>query len=159
MALTVPVPGKATISIDGTAFAITRNGIAYAERPFFSDVFSDTHGGDSGPPIDRQYLGMIADIRIICVEWDKALLSEILSNLQGGTGGSVPVGDIGALLIAASKYFQLSWACATDNSFNRTFSRAVPSAEPKEVPVGTKNSELVLAWEGWRNISTGYVWQ
>ncbi len=158
MPTAVQVPGLAVVSVGGSVFGRTRNGIHYSEEPFYNDVHGDAHGGDQGPPIDRQYLGIIARVRLQMTDWDKAVFSTILANVAGGAAGTVLASNIGALYIGGSKFLTLSWTCALDASFNRSFDIAIPTTEPKEVNVGTLNAECLVNFECWRRASDGRIW-
>lgn len=163
MPTAIQVPGKAVVSL-GTpgspaVLGETRNGIILAERPFFHDVHGDAHGGDEGPPIDTQFLGMIADVRLHLVNFDKAVWLLAQKKMASiATPGTILAADIGKLIVGGGAYYSLSWTCAIDASFARSFGIAIPTMEPQEINIGTVNAEAILAFQCWRNIATGVVW-
>jgi hypothetical protein len=159
MAAEIIVPGKAVVSLGGSILGESRNGIILHETPFFNDVHGDAHGGDAGPPIDRQDLGYIAHVRLHLTKWDKAIWLNAMKKFSTrGTAGTVTAADIGKLYIGGSGFYSLSWTCAIDASFARTYPIALPAGEPQEINIGTVYAEAILAFECWRNPSTGVIW-
>jgi hypothetical protein len=109
MAAIVQAYGLATIKVDCGAgletLGYTRNGAEENYEAFWIDVPGDQHGGDQGPPIEVQYLGEIARIRLEMTKYDEAVLDKVKARLRSGTAGTV--GTPGTLMFAGSKYIRV----------------------------------------------------
>lgn len=153
MAVTIVVPGLATVKLDtGDANALeilgtTRNGVEITFEGFFLDVPGDENGGDDGPPIDVQYLGETARIRMELTKWDTAIADKITHRERGGTAGVVPTA--GNLQFQGSKSYRLLInTVSVPFNFPRTIIRM-----PIEINRGTKFSTLVIEGEAHKNAS------
>jgi hypothetical protein len=88
MTATVHNHGKATISVDtggGNTLEIlgyTRNGADVTEEGFFVDVPGDENGGDAGDPIDIQYIGEMARVRLEMTKLDVAVMNKVMARLN-----------------------------------------------------------------------------
>ena len=123
----------------------TRNGADITLESMFLDVPGDQNGGDDGPPIDVQYLGDIARVRLELTKWDEAVADKLLPRLRGGTAGTP--GAPGTLMFQDSKSYRLLLNSASEpRNFLRTFPRM-----PIEMNAGTKFTTLVIEFECHEN--------
>lgn len=151
MAAAVKVAGLSTIKVGtGVGGALetlgyTRAGGEVRSQAFYIDVPGDENGGDQGPPIEIQYLGEIARIRLELTKWDTTVGQSIRSRLLGGTEGTP--GSAGTLMFSESKTVRvlISNANAPMN-FPRCFLRG-----EWEINLGTKYSTLVLEFEAHKD--------
>jgi hypothetical protein len=129
----------------------TRNGAEMSQQGFFLDVPGDEYGGDDGPPIDVQYMGETATIRLELTKWDATVAAEVEARLQGGTGGTP--GVPGTLMFGGS----VSWRVLLDTtSGDRNFLRCFPR-EVIELNKGTRFSTLVVVFEAHEGAG-GVLW-
>ncbi len=145
MALIVQVPGLATIKV-GEALSIlgyTRNGVEITHDASWLDVPGDENGGDDGPPIDVQFLGMIDRVRMELTKWDQTVADLIRARLNGATAGTAAVA--GTLMFGNAKTFALQIAVA-GLALPFDYPRAFPRM-PIEENRGTKFATLVIEWE------------
>ena len=157
MAESVQVAGPCLVKVGtGSAGSLetlgyTRQGADVRDQAFFVDVPGDQNGGDQGPPIDIQYMGEIARIRLELTKWDDAIAAKIRTRLLAGTEGSP--GTAGTLMFGDSKTVRvlLSTTMGPMN-FPRAFLR-----DPWEVNKGTKYSTLVVEFEAHKD-STGVLY-
>lgn len=155
-----PVPqvaGPAAIRIgdEGVALAAldllgyTRNGAEMTSEGYFLNIPGDQNGGDDGPPIDVQYLGETARIRIELTKWDATIAAGIEARIQGGTGGTP--GTPGSLM-SANSHRLLIFTTAQARNFPRAFPRGAI-----ELNKGTRFSILVFEFEAHEDAS-GVLW-
>lgn len=93
MAVQVNVAGAVTVKVqfpegDLEVVGKTRNGPDVSEQPFFLPVPGDDNGGDAGPPIDIQYLGEIAHIRLELTKYDPDIVELIRAFVAGAVLGT-----------------------------------------------------------------------
>ncbi len=148
MALAVQAAGVVTVKFKNTADAAAintlgqvRNLAEVTKEAFFLDVPGDANGGDDGPPIEVQYLGEIARVRLELTKWDDTEADKIRARLSAGTAGTP--GVAGTLMFGSDKHFRLLLDCTNDP---RNFMRAFPRM-PIEIGRGTKFSTLIMEWE------------
>lgn len=86
----VNVPGAVSVQIsgiDGVAGLVplgyTSDGVEITHREFAIEVKSDRYGGEQGPKIDKQYLGLEAEIRMTLTEFNAEYLNRLMSRLPG----------------------------------------------------------------------------
>lgn len=157
MASLIQVGGLATIKVDTASsnaleiIGTTRNGAEITFEGFFLDVPGDENGGDDGPPIDVQYLGETARIRLELTKWDTAVADKVSHREYGGSVGVVPTA--GNLQFQGSKSFRLT-VNTTSVAYN--FPRAIMRM-PIELNRGTKFSTLVLEFEAHKD-ANGVLW-
>jgi hypothetical protein len=75
-----------------SSLGYTEDGAETEKQPYQYNVFGDQNGGVDGPPIDVQYLGEIARVRLLLTSFDTAvtdLLDAILAGATAGTPGTV----------------------------------------------------------------------
>lgn len=113
MAKLIHVAGIATIKIatgslgSGTLeeLGVTRNGAQITFQEFSSPVPTDEHGGDEGPPVDIQYFGEIATVRLELTKFDAAVAAKVAARLRAGAIG-VP-NTPGTLKIQGDHFYRL----------------------------------------------------
>jgi hypothetical protein len=141
MAPGIQVYGPAKISIDAAELGYTRNGADVRSRGYFVDVPGDENGGEQGPPIDIQFMGEVANVRLELTKYDATVADTVLARLKGGAAG-VP-GAAGTLMFGGNKEFSLVITGATQTM---TFARAILRGD-WELNKGTRYSMLVLEFE------------
>jgi len=123
----------------------TGQGADVQNQGFFLDVPGDENGGDAGPPIDIQYMGEIARIRLELTKWDSAIAAKIQTRLLAGTAGTP--GTAGTLMFSGSKTVRVLLSTTSGPmNFPRCFLR-----NPWEINKGTKYSRLVLEFEAHKD--------
>lgn len=153
MAAQVHVAGITLVKIatpaDGSLESVgyTRNGPDVSERPFMIPVPGDENGGDSGPPIDIQWLGETARIRLEFTKYDSAVTDKLRKFVAGATLGTPATA--GTLMFQDNKAHRLVLA-NTNNPLN--FPRVVFN-EPAEYNVGSRYTVLVLTAEAHKDAS------
>lgn len=149
MAVTVNVDGPALVRVDtGDLNALedlgyTRDGAEIRFEAYFLDVAGDENGGESGPPIDVQYMGERAVIRLELTKFDGTVADKVTPRLYGGTAGTP--GAAGTLMFGGGKCYRV--LINTSNrpmNFPRCFIR-----DAIEVNKGTRFSRLLLAFEAY----------
>lgn len=129
----------------------TRNGAEVGEHAYYEDVHGDENGGDSGPPIDIQYLGQIAIIRIDCTKFEIAVINKIRARLKSGTVGTP--GTPGTFMFADDKSFRF----LLDNTNDpRNFTRCICRDEIGS-NTGTKYQSWSLVIEAHKD-GSGVLW-
>lgn len=151
MTAAVQVTGPALVRVGtGTDNALeslghTGQGADVQSQGFFLDVPGDENGGDAGPPIEVQYMGEIARVRLEMTKWDSAVAAKVQSRLADGTAGTP--GTAGTLMFGDGKTIRV--LLSTTNgpmNFPRCFLR-----NPWEINRGTKYSRLVLEFEAHKD--------
>ena len=147
MAVQVVVNGLCRVYLDtGAANALeelgrTRNGADVTLESRFVDVPGDEFGGEEGPPVDVQYLGAIARVRLELTKFDDAVADKVRAVLYDGTAGT-PMGP-GTLVFQDRQEFRLLLKTVRKPmNFERAFPR-----QAVEQNKGTKFSTLVVEFE------------
>lgn len=147
MAVTVNVDGLAAVRVDtGDTNALedlgyTRDGAEIRFEGHFVDVPGDEKGGENGPPIDVQYMGERAVIRLELTKYDPAVAEKVMARLYGETPGTP--GAAGTLMFSGDKCFRvLINTPARPLNFLRCFAR-----EAIEVNKGTRFSRFIVVFE------------
>jgi hypothetical protein len=148
----IQVAGLAAIKIDGELLGYTRNGADTTKEAYWLDVPGDENGGDDGPPIDVQYLGEIARVRLEFTKWDEAVANKVRARVKGGTAGSPA--DAGTLMAGDGKTVTLT---IDSPQLTRHFYKAFPRM-PIEMNRGTKFSTLVCEFECHKDGETGQLY-
>lgn len=149
MAESVHNHGKATIKVGtGTSAALellgyTRNGADVTEEGFWIDVPGDEHGGDSGPPIDIQYIGEMARVRLELTKFDQAILAKVMKRLNAAAKTAGARGTVGRFVFLNSEFFRLVIDTPTNP---KNFPVAVPRA-PTNRNMGTRFTMKVLEFD------------
>ena len=164
MAAVIQVPGPCLVKVStGGSVSVptletlgyTVNGADITHEVMMDDILGDQNGGDSGPPIDIQYYGQIARVRLEMSKWDSAVLHKLLPRVHpdGGAGGLVTVNTatVGTLIAGSSSGFRLlllPTAVAVNGPMvgPMNFLIAIPRG-PMEVNKGSKWARLVLDFE------------
>lgn len=154
MAETIVVAGLTAVKVDtGSANALellgySRDGVDAEYEGYFSDVPGDQNGGESGPPIDVQFMGEIAIVRLELTKWDTAVAAKIRPRTYGGTAGTPTTP--GSLMFQGSLSYRLLLHSAT------TIPQNFPRAFPRHrfvINRGTRFSRLVCEFECHKNAS------
>ncbi len=163
----VNVTGLAVVKVGDVAatqdtledLGYTRNGVEISFTGFFLDVPGDENGGDDGPPVDVQYMGETATIRMELTKYNATVAGKVSARVNGGVEG-VPVaagtlmfGDRNDLAnnVAWRLLIQVSGGVGNMN-FLRAFPRNVI-----ELNKGTRFSTLVVEFEAHKNLA-GVLW-
>lgn len=150
MATTVNVGGLATVKVGtGAADALetlgyTRQGVTITAQDYYLDVPGDQNGGDEGPPIDVQYMGETAIVRLELTKWDVDIEDKVVCRVKGGTAGSPSAS--GTLMNANGAMRLLVDTPTRPYNFPQAFPR-----KPIEVNRGTKFSTLIIEFECHEN--------
>lgn len=157
MAVTVYVPGPATIKIAVPSGSLQTLGYARNETeiiltPFYHDIHSDENGGDQGPPVEKQFLGAVAQIRMRLSKIDTAVADIVEKFMSGASAVGAP-GAAGSLMFAGDNSLRLLIDSATGP---RNFLRACPTS-PIESNHGTKAMEKFVEFTAYKNDS-GVLW-
>lgn len=157
MAEAVQVLGVAAIKLDvgeGSALALlgyTENGAFITEEGHYQEVPGDQNGGDSGPPIEKVYMGETARVRIELSKWD-ATVAALVKNRNKGTTEGTPAAA-GTLVFAGGYFYRLLIHSTT---LPRNYLCAVPD-QPYEINVGTKYSRLVFEFTCYKHPVSGVL--
>jgi hypothetical protein len=158
MAATPQVAGKCLIKISVASpwsvlldLGYSRNGVDVDEEGFFGDVPGDENGGDSGPPIDIQYFGNTARVRLELTKFDRTVFDHLRKRVQGSTIGTPATS--GTLMIAEGKYCRL---CLVATNDNRNFPIAIPR-NVISMNIGTRFQTAVCEFECHKD-SNGVLW-
>jgi hypothetical protein len=164
MAAVIQVPGPCLIKVSTggpissptlETLGYTVNGADVTHEVMMDDIPGDQNGGDSGPPIDIQYYGQIARVRLEMSKWDTDVLHKLLPRVHpaGGVGAVVALSTatVGTLMAASGSAFRLlllptSAAANGPMVGPMNFLIAIPRG-PIEVNKGSKWARLVLDFE------------
>lgn len=140
----------------------TRNGAQIREETFHLNVPGDQNGGDEGPPIEVQQLGMVAHIVIELTKWDKTIADHIRKQADGATLGT-PVAA-GSLMFSASLGWRVTLVPLSGTGIGQplNFPRCI-TRQPRELNLGSKFSTMFVEFEAhedgsgvlWNNSTTG----
>lgn len=153
MAITPRVAGACLIRIATLSSAsgalqslgYTRNYGETRKEAFHLDIPGDERGGDDGPPIDIQYLGEIAIVRLELTKWDDTVANLVRARVDGATAGQPAAA--GSLMFSAALSMRLLLHSPIDP---RNFPVAIPR-NPIEIGRGTKYSSLICEFECHKN--------
>ena len=164
MAAIIQVPGACLVRVGtgGTGasptledLGYTVNGADITHEVMMDDIPGDQNGGDSGPPIDIQYYGQIARVRLEMSKWDTTVLHKLVPRLHTAGAGALAAMNtqtVGTLVAGGAAAFRLVLIPATAGAGTGpmvgpiNFSIAVPRG-PMEVNKGSKWARLVLDFE------------
>lgn len=82
------------------------------ERAFWHNIPGDRHGGPQGPPIEVQWLGSIAVVRMELSRWDTANMDLLRKRKVNATLGTMLLSEVGSLMLA-TRAFRLCLASTT----------------------------------------------
>ena len=151
MAEIIQVAGACECKIQMTNFAsdvittlgFTRNFGEIRTEARFLDVPGDENGGDDGIPIDIQYLGEIAIVRLELTKYDTAAANAVRARLDNATFGTNAA--IGTLMFGATKTMRV---ILDTPSLPHNFPLCIPNGAI-EIGVGTKYSTLILEFTAY----------
>jgi hypothetical protein len=149
MAEAVQVAGACRVQVDSGEgienLGYSVNGVDAVAEAFWIDVPGDENGGEQGPPIEIQYLGEIARVRMELSKWDSAVFAKIEARLNNATAGTPATA--GTLVFANALEFRL---LLNATNFDRNFPRAIPRGAI-ELNRGTRWARAVIEWECHKN--------
>ena len=136
MATAVQNAGLVTVKINANqgdgieTLGYTRNGVDPEHDARLVNVPGDANGGDEGPPIEVQYMGEIARVRLELTNFDIAVARKIERRVPSKTLGTVPAsgstGSAGTFLLGtAANRFRLILDSPND-----------PQNYPIAIPIG-----------------------
>jgi hypothetical protein len=146
-----PLAGSPTYNDLGT----TRDGVAITSDGYFLDVKNDEMGGEAGPPVEIEFMGETAKIRVELTKYDPAIAKTLEDHCQCTTPGvpAVP----GTLMFASSTIqtasggavgIKIACASVAAGAIVRTYKRCVIH-DAVEVNRGTKFSTFVLTFTAY----------
>lgn len=155
MALAVHVAGLTTVKVEFSSGGLqtlgySRNGVDITYEGYHLDVHGDENGGDDGPPIEVQYMGEKANVRLELTKFDRAVADLCTSRLDGADPGEP--GAAGTLMFGANKMFRLLLD-SPDRVRNFPWAFVRGSIEENQ---GTKFTTLVMQIECHKD-STGVL--
>jgi len=155
MALVVVKTGLVTLKAEFSAGTIVDVGQAenmteVREIPFWHNVPGDAHGGPEGPPIEIQFLGAIAKIRITMSKWDTTHVATI-RKFAVATQGTILAAEVGTLMLANKTFRIILSAVSLPLPLN--FPCVFPR-DPVEYAVGTKYSAMMIEFEAHKHPTT-----
>lgn len=167
----IVVPGRVQILVafpsaytDLFVLGESEDSIQVRIRKFELDVPGDRYGGNSGPPTEKQFLGMVAEFELKMSRYDPAQVAK-LENIGGllSTNGEIPLASIGALMMA-TRGVRVLLLCTRDSTQTRNFPCCLWD-QPITVGKQTKYSSCSMgvvahrAPEGyWHSGSVADVW-
>jgi hypothetical protein len=126
----------------------TEAGVDITEQEFTYDVQGDENGGDQGPPVDIQSMGLIHIIRIHLTKWDDATAAKIRARNASASEGT-PVTS-GTLKFQGGKDYRVLLDCFVPRNYTRVVFR-----EPIELNKGTKHRKLLLVGTAYKDGNGG----
>lgn len=134
MADYIQVPGKHNIyvAVPAAYSVLLKLGESFDEtiiqlETIFHDVHGDRYGGPQGPPIEKQWLGLMGRAQLRLSRWDPAVTA-LLERFGGllTTPGTVPEAAAGALMLR-DRSFRFYFQATRDNSLSRNFPCCIAS--------------------------------
>ncbi|MEM6798543.1 MAG: hypothetical protein AAF589_03430 [Planctomycetota bacterium] len=155
MSVGVVVRGLTTVKIQvpsGNVLTLgySRNAVEISEQPFYHDVPGDENGGDEGPPVDVQFLGMTHLVRMRLSKFDSAVADELHKFVPGSVKGTpAPTGQL--LFLGSTN--ELSFRVILDNPVDpRSYGRCLIRT-PLDHDRSNKFSELVVEFTAYKDAS------
>ena len=119
----------------------TEDGADVDIEGFFENVWGDQGGGPSGVPIDVQYFGELARIRLTLTKWDAAIADKVVPRVNGATAGTPATP--GTLMFQESKSIRLLLSpTSRPLNFPRAFLRG-----NYQINKGVKHSKIIFEFE------------
>ena len=129
------------------------NGVTIIEDVFLLDVPGDQNGGDSGPPIDIQYLGQVDRVRLELSKWDPAVVDKIQPRLNGAVATPGLISTPGTLIAAGGFGYRL---ILNPPNRPRNYYFAVPRS-PIDLNKGTRWSRKTIEFDCYSTVQSGNV--
>jgi len=151
--------GKATIRLSTGSSGLletlgyTRNGADVSSETFWIDVPGDENAGDSGPPIEIQYVGEMARVRLEMTKWDALVMAKVVKKLNSNTKVWGAIATPGTFVFMNNLHYRLVVDTPTDP---RNFYVAVPRA-PTQRNCGVRFAMKVLEFDCYKN-DAGVLW-
>jgi hypothetical protein len=152
MAMQINLTGVVTVKYQLTAGIGNLKEIGQAEdqptfdvRAFFHNVPGDANGGPQGPPIDVQFLGEIAIVRLAMSKWDPTNFDEIKKRNAVATAGIILGTEVGTLMLDAKPIRILLSSTTRPINFPNCLMR-----EAYSINMGTKYSTAIMQFEAHR---------
>lgn len=156
MAEYIQIPGKHNIWIGfpGAQNALYKLGTSLEDNEvvvekMYHDVHSDRHGGQQGPPIEKQFLGMMGRGQLRLSVWDPEITIQL--EREGGlfaSAGTVPDTAVGALVLR-DRSFRLIFEATRDSTKSRNFV-CVLFSNFRVIAGGTKYAMATFDFEAHR---------
>ena len=157
------------VAIDRSTFnclGTTRDGVGITTDGYFIEVHNDENGGDAGPPVEIQYVGETAKIRVELTKYDPAVAATLEDHFSNSGTPGTPA-TTGTLMFAASTVqpsvgsggacaIKIKCAGITPNIV-RTYTLCV-IRDAVEVNRGTKFSTFVLTFTAYKDPTSGKLW-
>jgi hypothetical protein len=143
-----PVLVKVATPASGTldSMGYTEDGAEVEKQAFQYNVYGDQNGGVDGPPIDVQYMGEIARIRLVFTSFDLTIKAKLDAMVAGATAGTPTVP--GTLQFTESgKTFRVLLS-PTNNPLN--FTRCI-LRDAVTHNKGTKHTKYVVTFEAHKD--------
>lgn len=128
-------------------------------KPFYNKIYGDANGGQSGPPIEQQYLGRIITINFALSTWNSAAINLLAgyrhgvpaptagNNIANAIGGADWQDNIGRMMLYRG--MRLCLDAGTPVS-TRNFWCCV-AEEPIAIGMGTKFAEYRFSFTAYRS--------
>ena len=131
----------------------TRDGVEPQSQGFYLDVKSDENGGEAGPPVEVQFMGETARVRLELPRFDPAVAQRVQARTFGSTAGTPAAA--GSLMFASSLTVPMKISCP-GTSAGRLYGRCFVR-DAITIGFGTKHSTLVVEFECHKD-SNGVVY-
>lgn len=125
----------------------TRGGVDVRKEGYFLDVPGDENGGEEGPPIEVQFFGATARIRLELTKYDGTVADKVSARVNGATDGTPATP--GTLMFAGNKHQRV---CLHGTNRVLNFPRCL-CREPVELNAGTKFSTLIFEFTAYKDAS------
>lgn len=83
--------GSVVLNTNALRLGTSTDTTEFQNQPFMNDIHSDRHGGESGPPVETQYLGHTVKFVIELTTWDDSVL-DMLRDRAFGPSSTSPTG-------------------------------------------------------------------
>ena len=162
------------VAVQGTNYldlGTTRDGAQITSDGFFLDIHNDENGGESGPPVEIQYMGETAKIRLELTKYDPDVAAKIEDHYANSGNAPGTPGMPGMLMFTASQLsvgnggsIGLKISCTTvikglgtsATPITRTYARCVIH-DAIEVNRGSKFSTFTLTVTAYKD-AAGKLW-
>ncbi len=158
MATAIIYDGAAQVFLAGGAtnlseIGYTKNGVTISQDNYYNPVPCDLFGGQPGPEIDNQALGITANIRLDLTKFDWAVVELIQKLTNDGTLGSFLLASEGQLMVQEGKAWRVLIKTPV-RPYN--FPICIVTAFEQNKAVLYKNP--FITFKAMRDPSTGLLW-